>query len=204
MESGKITSLKMTTWFPNQIAFLLFVIVFYLWAASEVFNTFRFRRSRHTPGTLRRDRGSYWIILLVVWGSMILSFLARGLNLGVFHNYLQYLGLVLAAFGIALREWAVLSLGRYFTVAVTVVEGQTLVKRGPYHWLRHPAYSGSILTLVGLPLSLGTWAGGLLVFVLSLGGYLFRVRIEEKAMLEVFGGEYRDYMQHTWRFFPGL
>jgi protein-S-isoprenylcysteine O-methyltransferase Ste14 len=150
------------------------------------------------------DRGSYWIILLIVWGSIIVSFLARVLNLGVFHNNLQYLGLALAAFGVAFRQWAVLSLGRFFTVAVTVVADQTLVKRGPYHWLRHPAYSGSMATLVGLPLSLGTWVGVLLVLVLSLVGYLYRVRIEEKAMLEFFGEEYRDYMQHTWRLFPGL
>jgi protein-S-isoprenylcysteine O-methyltransferase Ste14 len=106
--------------------------------------------------------------------------------------------------GVAFRQWAVLSLGRFFTVAVTVVSGQTLVERGPYHWLRHPAYSGSMATLVGLPLSLGTWVGALLVLILSLAGYLYRVRIEEQAMLEFFGEEYREYMQHTWRLFPGL
>jgi protein-S-isoprenylcysteine O-methyltransferase Ste14 len=197
-------SLNITTWFPSRIAFFLFLIVFYLWAASEVFNTFSFRRSRHTSSAPHLDRGSYWIILLIVWGSMIVSFLARVLNLGVFQNNLQYLGLALAAFGVAFRQWAVLSLGRFFTVAVTVDAGQTLVKRGPYHWLRHPAYSGSIATLVGLPLSLGTWVGALLVLVLSLSGYLYRVRIEEQAMLEFFGDEYREYMQHTWRLFPGL
>lgn len=192
------------TWFPNRIAALLFIIVFYLWAASEVYNTFRSRRTQQMPGTLQRDRGSYWVILLIVWGSMTVSFLARALNLGIFRNILQYLGLVLVAFGIAFREWAVVSLGRFFTVAVTIASGQKLVTRGPYRWLRHPSYSGSIISLVGFPLSLGTWAGGLLVLILSLGGYLYRVRIEETALLEVFGEEYRDYMQHTWQIFPGL
>jgi protein-S-isoprenylcysteine O-methyltransferase Ste14 len=192
------------TWFPNRTAALLFIIVFFLWAASEAYNTFRSHRTQHLPSTLRRDRGSYWIILLIVWGSMTVSFLARALNLGIFHNILQYLGLVLVAFGIAFREWAVLSLGRFFTVAVTIASGQKLVTRGPYRWLRHPTYSGSIISLVGFPLSLGTWVGGLLVLILSLGGYLYRVRIEEKALLEVFGDEYWDYMQHTWQFFPGL
>lgn len=197
-------SINITSWFPDRIAFYLFIIVFYLWAASELFITFRFRGGRHTPRVPRMDRGSYWIILLIVGGSMIVSFLARVLNLGVFHNNLQYLGIALAAFGVAFRLSAILSLGRFFTVAVTVVSSQKLVKSGPYHWLRHPAYSGSIATLVGLPLSLGTWVGVLLVLVLSLGGYLYRVRIEEQAMLEFFGEEYREYMQHTWRFFPGL
>ena len=128
----------------------------------------------------------------------------RALNLGLFRNDLQWLGLGLIVLGIAFREWAVLSLGRFFTVSVTVTADHRLVRRGPYRWFRHPAYSGSVLTLVGFPLSLGTWAGGVLVLVVSLAGYLYRVRIEEKALLEALGDEYRDYMQHTWRFFPGL
>jgi protein-S-isoprenylcysteine O-methyltransferase Ste14 len=204
LESSQGMSLEITTWFPDRIAASLFTIAFFLWAASEVFNTFWFRHSIHTPGTQRRDRGSYWIILLIVWGSMIVSFMARILNLGVFRNDLQYLGLVLVTLGVTFREWAVMSLGRFFTVTVTIASNQTLVKHGPYLWLRHPSYSGSILSLVGFPLFLGTWLGGLLVLFLSLGGYLYRVRIEERALLEVFGDEYRDYMQHTWRFFPGL
>jgi protein-S-isoprenylcysteine O-methyltransferase Ste14 len=204
LESSQGMSLEITTWFPDRIAASLFTIAFFLWAASEVFNTFWFRRSLHTPGAQGRDRWSYWIILLIVWGSIIISFLARIFSLGVFHNDLQYLGLVLVALGVTFREWAVMSLGSFFTVTVTIVSNQTLVKNGPYHWLRHPSYSGSILSLVGFPLALGTWVGGLLVLFLSLGGYLYRVRIEERALLEVFGDEYRDYMQHTWRFFPGL
>jgi protein-S-isoprenylcysteine O-methyltransferase Ste14 len=195
---------EMTDWFPNIIAVRLFILVFFVWSASEVFNTFGISLSRHTASNLQRDRGSYWIILLIVWGSIIVAFMTRVLNLGIFQNNLQYLGLGLMALGIVLREWAVLSLGRFFTVKVTVEEDQMLVRRGPYHWLRHPAYSGSILTLVGIPLSLGTWMGGMLVLVLSLAGYLYRVRIEEKALLEALGDKYRDYMQHTWRFFPGL
>jgi protein-S-isoprenylcysteine O-methyltransferase Ste14 len=189
-------------WFPGHVAANLFMIAFLLWAACEVFNTLGLRLGRQTAIIQQSDQGSYWIILLVVWGSMIASFLTRMLNLGAFHNDLQYTGLGIAFGGIALREWAVLSLGRFFTVRVTVASGQKLIKRGPYRWLRHPAYSGSILSLVGFPLAMGTWAGGLLVLVLSLIGYLYRARIEEKALLKVFGDEYRDYMQHTWRFFP--
>jgi protein-S-isoprenylcysteine O-methyltransferase Ste14 len=193
-----------TDWFPSRFAASFFVFAFFLWAASELFNSWGFRRNRLMTSAWRSDRGSYWIIALVVYGSMIISFLARSHNLGIFHNNLQYLGLGLLVFGIAFREWAVLSLGRSFTVVVSIVSGQTLIKRGPYRWLRHPAYSGSILTLVGFPLALGTWAGGLVILILSFAAYFFRVQVEEKALLDVFGEEYRDYMQHTWRFFPRL
>ena len=191
-------------WFPSRFAATFFIFAFYLWAACELFNSWGFRRKRWLTSTQRSDRGSYWIILLVVWGSILISFLARSHNLGIFHSNLQYLGLGLLVFGIVFREWAVLSLGSSFTVVVSTTSDQKLVKRGPYRWLRHPSYSGSMLTLVAFSLALGTWAGGLVVLVLSFAAYFYRVQVEEKALLDIFGEEYRDYMQHTWRFFPGL
>lgn len=195
---------EVISWFPNRSVAFSFVIVFFLWAASEVANTVGSRLVRPRTSRQRNDRGSYWIILLVVWGSLTVSVWTRTLNLGVFHNRLQYLGLGLITIGIALREWAVLSLGRFFTVTVTVASDHRLIKRGPYRWLRHPAYSGNILTLVGMPLALGTWVGSVLVVVLSAVGYLYRIRIEEQALLEVFGDDYRAYTRQTWRLFPGL
>ncbi len=193
-----------SNWFPSSTATWLVIILFYVWAASELFNTFAFRRGGQSNNATQTDRGSYWIILLIVWGSFVISILARARDLGAFHNNLQYIGIGLVVLGIALREWSVLLLGRFFNVRVTIASNQTLVRRGPFRWLRHPAYSGSILTLVGFPLAMGTWVGVLLVLILSLAGYLYRVRIEEQALLDAFGEEYRDYMRHTWRFFPGL
>ncbi len=194
----------MSYWFPSSTATWLTIVVFYIWAASELFNTFAFRRSRPANNATHKDRGSYWLILLIVWGSFVVSIQARMLDLGVFHSDLQYLGLGLAVMGIALREWSVLLLGKFFNVKVTIASNQTLVRRGPYRWLRHPAYSGSILTLVGFPVAMGTWLGALLVLLLSVAGYLYRVRVEEQALLQALGDEYLDYMRHTWRFFPGL
>ncbi len=193
-----------SNWFPDSTATWLVIIVFYVWAASELFNTLAFRFSGQTNTTIQKDRGSYWIIILIVWGSFVVSIQARMLDLGAFHSDLQYLGIGLAALGIALREWAVLSLGRFFTVKVAIASNQTLIRRGPYRWVRHSAYSGSILTLVGFPLAMGTWVGALLVLALSLAAYLYRVRIEEQVLLHALGDEYRDYMRRTWRFFPGL
>jgi len=195
-------SQDITSWFSNLVGANLFIIALLLWAACEVFNTIGLRLFRQTTIIQRNDRGSYWIIVLVVWGSMFFSLLARTQDWGIFHNGLQFLGLGMVFFGIFFREWAVLSLGGFFKVKVSIVSGQTLVKHDPYRWFRHPAYSGSILSLVGFPLALGTWVGGLAVFILSFAGYFYRVLVEEKALLIAFGEEYREYMQHTWMFFP--
>jgi protein-S-isoprenylcysteine O-methyltransferase Ste14 len=192
------------SWFSNPTGAILFIIAFLLWAACEAFNTIGLRLIRKPVIIQRNDRGSYWIIFFVVWGSMFFSLLARTLDWGIFQNNLQYLGLGMVFFGIVIREWAVFSLGGSFKVKVSIALGQTLVKNGPYHWIRHPAYSGSILSLVGFPLALGTWVGGLVILIFSLAGYLYRIQVEEKALLNAFGDEYREYMRHTWRLFPGL
>lgn len=193
-----------SSWFPDQFAALLFTFIFFVWAASEVFNRLGFHRSKPIPAFQRSDRWSYWIIFSVIWGSLSVSLLLRSLDLGVFHNDFQYAGLGIELFGIILREWAVLSLGSLFTVVVSIVPGQTLVQYGPYRWLRHPAYTGSMLTFVGFALALGAWAAGLIIFFLCLVAFLYRIQVEETVLLDVFGKEYREYMQHTWRLFPGL
>lgn len=192
------------SWFPNQFAALLFVFTFCLWAISEVLNRLGFHRSQPMSAFKHSDRWSYWIVFSAVWASLILSFLLRSLNLGMFQNNFQCVGLGIALFGIALREWAVLSLGALFTVVVSIVPDQTLVQRGPYRWLRHPAYTGSMLTFVGFALALGAWAAGLTIFVLCLIAFLYRIQVEERVLREVFGSEYLEYMHRTWRLFPGV
>jgi protein-S-isoprenylcysteine O-methyltransferase Ste14 len=196
-------STELSTWFPNSLAYWLFIIIFIVWAASEVINTFWFRHYQNKRN-IRADRGSYWIIWLIIWISFILSLILRANNLGVFNNYIQFIGLLISILGIILREWAVLTLGRSYTVIISIDTSQKLVKHGPYHWLRHPSYTGSILSLVGFSLALGTWLGGVIVLFLSLAGYFYRAIIEEKVLLEAFGEEYQDYMKHTWRLFPGF
>jgi protein-S-isoprenylcysteine O-methyltransferase Ste14 len=61
------------------------------------------------------------------------------------------------AVGIAIRQWAVMVLGRYFTTNVRVHPGQTVVEEGPYRWVRHPSYTGMLITFVGIGLALWNW-----------------------------------------------
>jgi protein-S-isoprenylcysteine O-methyltransferase Ste14 len=191
------------SWFPTQATAISFLVVFFLWSAFELYNTLGTRRFL-APTAQRKDRGSYWIILLTVWGSLTVAFLLRVFDIGSFHGYLQYFGLAAMVLGIALREWSVFTLGWHFSTSVMTEPNQALVTHGPYRRLRHPSYSGTILMLIGVPLALGSWAVVPLILVFSLWGFSYRVRIEERALLESFGGEYRKYMEHTWRFLPGF
>ena len=87
---------------------------------------------------------------------------------------------------------------------ITIREDHQLVRGGPYRWLRHPSYTGGFLTAIGLPLALGTPVG----FVVTLGAcliaYVYRIRIEEAALISKFGASYQEYSRRTWRLIPGV
>lgn len=192
--------MNMPSWFSSPVQASLFIGSFYVWFAIELVNTLVFGRRRR--GGRRQDRGSYWGILIMVYSAIALVFVTRGVRLGVLPALFQWIGLVLLWGGVLVREWAILSLGRSFTVVVEVNPDQSLITTGPYRWVRHPAYTGSIITLGGFGLAAGSWVGAILAIAIALAAYMYRVRIEERAMLEALGEEYRDYMRRTGRFFP--
>jgi protein-S-isoprenylcysteine O-methyltransferase Ste14 len=138
-----------------------------------------------------------------VYAAVAVSYALRSLNWGTATGVTQYLGLTLMLIGILLREWAIAVLGRYFSVVVETEPGQHLVTRGPYRWLRHPAYTGTLITILGFPLALGTWSGLLVAETIALMATTCRARVEERALVAALGDEYQEYMRHTWKFFPG-
>jgi len=89
-------------------------------------------------------------------------------------------------------------------VRVQVSEKAKLVTNGPHNYIRHPAYTGGILSLIGIPLAVGTWFGALVAIVVSWIAYQYRIRVEEEALQAAFGSEYEEYKKRTWKLFPGF
>lgn len=113
-------------------------------------------------------------------------------------------GLVLMWLGIALRQWAVSVLGRFFTVVVRVALDQTVVETGPYRWVRHPSYTGLLLTLLGLGVALGNWLSVLALATVPTIGLAIRIRVEERELLLGLGEPYRQYIAGRRRLVPGI
>jgi len=114
------------------------------------------------------------------------------------------LGLCLMIGGMALREWAVISLGPYFSPKVELRVGHSLVERGPYRLIRHPAYTGLLMTMLGYSLSVLEPLGALVsavLFAIAFGG---RIRVEEKALEQELGRAYVEYEKRTKRLIPYL
>jgi protein-S-isoprenylcysteine O-methyltransferase Ste14 len=188
-------------WYPSVAFGMVLTACYFGWIAVEIFNLWTTRR--HEADRQVKDRGSIWVIFAGVFVATSMAFLARSLKWGILTGATQYFGLALMLAGIAFREWSIMTLGRNFSEVVVIDSDQRLVTRGPYRWLRHPAYTGGLMTMTGLPLALGTWLGALVAFIALLGAYTYRVRVEEQALLAAFGDEYRAYIRHTSRFFPG-
>jgi protein-S-isoprenylcysteine O-methyltransferase Ste14 len=149
-----------------------------------------------------RDRGSFLLIYFASLVGLGAGLYLRLQNIGVVPFWLQVFALVILVAAIALREWAIVLLGRSFSRTVKIDQGQRLITSGPFRWIRHPAYTGMLFGDASIVLGLGTWVGALLMFALVALAALYRVHTEEQALLEAFGDEYRAYMLRTARLFP--
>jgi protein-S-isoprenylcysteine O-methyltransferase Ste14 len=110
-------------------------------------------------------------------------------------------GLAILAVGVALRFYAVIVLGRFFTLVVMTRRDQHVVDTGPYRWIRHPSYTGFLLALAAVMLSYANWLA--LIGVLpALAGFLYRIRVEERVLSDELGEPYRSYMRRTKRLVP--
>ena len=96
---------------------------------------------------------------------------------------------LLMVLGLGLRSWAVKTLGRFFTWNVRVQDGQSVIRSGPYRFVRHPSYTGAFLTYFGTTLFLHAWWSAQLAIILLPLAFLRRIRHEEALLLE----ELHDY-----------
>ena len=160
---------------------------------------------RRRDASAPQDRGTRWIIVLAVYLGIAAALeLTRVPTLRAYADNWWTLGLAVAIVlsGVALRAWAILSLGRYFRRTVTIEPGQMLVRRGPYRVLRHPAYTGIFLIFAGFGLAFGSWVSAAVALLIVFAGMLPRIRVEERALAQAFGTDYTDYAKSTARVLP--
>lgn len=119
-------------------------------------------------------------------------------------SFLALAGLVLMCVGLAIRWAAIYTLGRYFTRTVTIKNDHRIIQRGLYKYLRHPSYTGALLALAGLGLAFTNWLSLVLIFAPILVAALYRMRVEEDALVQQFGIEYVEYAKQTKRLIPNV
>lgn len=107
----------------------------------------------------------------------------------------------LVALSMALRWWAIATLGDRWNTRVIVVPGEPAVAAGPYRFLRHPNYVAVTIEMFAIPLVHGAWATALLWSAASALLLARRIPLEERA-LELHN-DYRARLGSRRRFVPG-
>jgi protein-S-isoprenylcysteine O-methyltransferase Ste14 len=111
-------------------------------------------------------------------------------------------GLGLLVVGVALRLWAMVVLGRFFTFRVSIQEGHRVVTGGPYRLVRHPGYTGLLLACLGLGIALANWLSLAVLALLPLAAIVVRIRVEERELLGALGDDYRAFAAGKARLLP--
>jgi protein-S-isoprenylcysteine O-methyltransferase Ste14 len=162
------------------------------------------RRSRSRTGT-KQDRSTLRVVWLVIIVSVSAgTYVAKQWPATALphHRTFEFVGVALFVAGLLLRWWAIITLGRLFTVDVTIEKDHQLVERGPFRMVRHPSYTGVLLAFVGFALTLGNW-GALFVILVPIGvAFIHRMNVEEDALADALGPQYTDYMRRTKRLVP--
>ncbi len=138
-------------------------------------------------------------------GLWLLPFLDRRLTIAPFlhvsSDAFRWVGVFLLGTGQWLSVWAIRALGRWFSPRIGVQHGHELVGAGPYRILRHPFYTGLLMSMAGFPAVFGSWVG-IAMAVAAVPIVLYRVRVEEQQLEQEFGEAYRTMRRRTWRLIP--
>jgi protein-S-isoprenylcysteine O-methyltransferase Ste14 len=184
---------------------LLIIIIFsFLYGFFEIFMSLRQRPKRHIVKS--GDRLSIWIIFIAISAGYWLSFIIGATKIGrIYHwNTFFVIGSILIIIGLIIRITAILTLKQQFTYTVTKIENHELIEKGLYKSLRHPGYLGQLIIFTGISTSLSNWLSILFMIIPVLLGYIYRINVEEKFMIEQMGQKYRDYQKRTKRLIPRI
>ncbi|HTU19858.1 MAG TPA: isoprenylcysteine carboxylmethyltransferase family protein [Gemmataceae bacterium] len=164
-----------------------------------------FSRSSGLSSGEREDRGNRWVVPTLLVLSLLLAWLPPymdGRDLWTLHPpIIPYLGLILYVLGGVLRIMPVFALGRRFSGLVAIQHGHRLKTDGLYRFIRHPSYTGLLVSCTGLVLIFRCGIGLFLV-VGIFAILLARIKSEEALLASTFGEEYEAYRRRTWRLVP--
>jgi protein-S-isoprenylcysteine O-methyltransferase Ste14 len=183
---------------------IIIIAVSYLYGFFEVFMNLRQRSKSQV--TTSRDKGSLWGLYGLITIGYALSFSIGATKLGRIYAWNTFfaIGMVLFGIGLMIRIHSIVTLKQYFTYSVAKVENHEIIETGLYKFIRHPGYLGQFIIFIGISISISNWLSILAMMIPITLGYLYRINVEEKFMLEQLGKDYLNYQERTKRIIPLL
>ena len=149
------------------------------------------------------DQGTTRMIVTAYGLAAELPLLLRRLPVPQLPRALGPAGVLVQACGLGLRGWSMRTLGASYTRTLRADEGQRVIDTGPYRLMRHPGYTGSLLTWTGFALASRSAPVVALVAGLLGRAYQRRIDAEEKLLRRDLPG-YVAYSERTKRLIPFL
>jgi len=124
-----------------------------------------------------------------------------GMRFAVASNALDTAATLVVGAGLGFAIWARTALGGNWSGTVTIKRDHTIVRSGPYRWIRHPIYTGLLTATLGTMLAVGE-RRGMLGVALVVGALWRKIRLEERWLEGAFGAIYTEYRATTWALVP--
>lgn len=163
-------------------------------------------RARLRPGTPRWDvvLTTTAVVFLPMAGWVVAGLDARWGWSGAVPLWVVVGGVGLMLAGWALVIWAMAS-NAFFSATVRIQHerGHTVIDAGPYAWVRHPGYVGTVIFQLAAPLTLGSW-WALIPNVAAVLLLVVRTALEDATLHRDLPG-YAEYAQRVrYRLVPGV
>jgi protein-S-isoprenylcysteine O-methyltransferase Ste14 len=163
-----------------------------------------FRAFGNKRSVFKQSRPSRLLYLVITTGFIYAIFSACQLRVPLVRTTVvtQLVGVLTCAAGIGIAIWARRTLGTNWSGIVTLKEGHTLVRRGPYAYVRHPIYSAILLAAAGTFLAVQPTVQGVFCLCLSFVGLRLKSRLEERVLSQRFPEEYPGYCREVKALVP--
>jgi protein-S-isoprenylcysteine O-methyltransferase len=172
------------------------------------------KRARKSRGE-STDRGSTIALSLAtlapVLGFVVASYPSHvrdGMPAWVFEPALPvmpetaWIAIGIGALGLLLRLWSVLTLRHRYTRTLLIQDDHQVERGGPYRFVRHPGYLGSLLTLNGIAAASGSLPILVASLISTIAGYVYRVHVEDKMLVAAMGEPYERYRREVGALLP--
>jgi protein-S-isoprenylcysteine O-methyltransferase Ste14 len=180
-------------------------ILFWGWFASEIIIGVATRTKRSSGNV--HDRGSLLILWIVITTAVTtcqwIGETAAPTMFGGPH-WLKTASVIVILIALAIRWTAIVTLGKSFSSNVAIRDSQRVKSTGLFRLVRHPSYLGLLLVFLAVGLHARNWIALAIVLLPTTAALLYRIHVEEIALNQAFGEEYRSYSRHTKRLIPGL
>lgn len=184
---------------------VFWLIIGLTWTASELFIAISTRKRQESE--VQAELHSEKLIWLVICLSLLFALSVKNFHwftIGLSANAKLNIGFSLLALGLGLRIYAVFCLGTFFTTQLSIQTTHRLIIKGPYRYIRHPSYTGLILSFTGAGIAMGDFLSVFILLIPLIYILIKRINIEEPLLQRHFGKDYAQYCQQTKKLIPGL